>query len=77
MRDTNCAPAVLEYLGLTRREAEVLAWTAQGKTDGETATILGVSLRTVQKHMERVRDKLGVETRTAAARIALETLRTP
>lgn len=53
--------------GLTRRETEVLAWVAQGKTNCEVATILGASPRTVQKHLEHIFQKLGVETRTAAA----------
>jgi DNA-binding CsgD family transcriptional regulator len=61
----------LETLGLSRREAEVLAWVAQGKTNPEIASIAGLSGRTVGKHLERVYAKLGVETRTAAARIAL------
>jgi len=53
-------------LGLTPREAEVLAWVAQGKTNRETGMILEMSTRTVQKHLERVFDKLGVESRTGA-----------
>lgn len=57
----------LEHLGLTPREAEVLAWVAQGKSNGDIGVILGISPRTVQKHAERIYEKLGVETRTAAA----------
>lgn len=68
-----CQESSLATLGLTRREAQVLAWVAQGKTNGETASILGVSPRTVQKHLERIFIKLGVETRTAAAHVALKT----
>src|SRR5207245_1779222 len=60
-------PQVLECLGLSRREAEVLVWIAEGKTNREIATILGASNRTVGKHAERIFQKLGVETRTAAA----------
>jgi DNA-binding CsgD family transcriptional regulator len=56
-----------EALGLTRREAEVLAWVAKGKTNEQIGLILGISVRTVQKHLEHVFSKLGVETRTAAA----------
>lgn len=52
--------------GLTDRENEVLAWVGQGKTDGEIGKILGISIRTVQKHVENIFNKLGVETRTAA-----------
>jgi DNA-binding CsgD family transcriptional regulator len=57
----------LESLGLSGREAEVMAWVAEGKTNAETATILGLSRRTVDKHLEHVFAKLGVETRMAAA----------
>jgi DNA-binding CsgD family transcriptional regulator len=57
----------LQAQGLTTREAEVLAWVARGKTNSEVATILSVRLRTVKKHMERIFQKLGVESRTAAA----------
>jgi len=59
-------PDRLLGLGLTPREAEVLAWVAQGKTNRETGVILGLSPRTVQKHLERVFEKLGVENRTGA-----------
>jgi DNA-binding CsgD family transcriptional regulator len=59
-------PTSLEALGLTGREAEVLAWVAQGKTNREIGMILGASARTVQKHLEHVFQKIGVETRTAA-----------
>ncbi len=56
----------LEALGLTTREIEVLQWLAAGKTDREVAALLGCSHRTVQKHLQRLYVKLGVETRTAA-----------
>ena len=59
-------PGALQGLGLTDREAEVLAWVAQGKTNREIGTILSMSSRTVQKHLEHVFEKLGVESRTAA-----------
>jgi DNA-binding CsgD family transcriptional regulator len=58
---------VLQAQGLTTREAEVLTWVARGKTNSEIASILSVRLRTVKKHMERIFQKLGVESRTAAA----------
>lgn len=64
----------LESLGLTRREAEVLFWVAQGKTNPEVAIILGITPRTVHKHLERIYQKLGVETRTAATLQVLEAL---
>jgi len=62
----NTPPDLLLGFGLTPREAEVLAWVAQGKTNRETGMILEMSTRTVQKHLERVFDKLGVESRTGA-----------
>ncbi|MFQ5779122.1 MAG: LuxR C-terminal-related transcriptional regulator [Terriglobia bacterium] len=71
----SCDPAFLKPLGLTAREAEVLAWVARGKTNAEIGAILGLSPRTVQKHLERVFSKLGVENRTAAASIALQMMR--
>ena len=51
---------------LTAREREVLDWVAAGKTNRDIAAILGASPRTIEKHLERVYEKLGVETRTAA-----------
>ena len=57
----------LEALGLSRREAEVLKWVAEGKRNAEIAIILGISQATVQHHVEHIHQKLGVETRTAAA----------
>jgi DNA-binding response OmpR family regulator/DNA-binding CsgD family transcriptional regulator len=57
-------------LGLTTREGEVLAWLCKGKTNRDIAQILGLSPRTVDKHLEQIYAKLGVENRTAAAAIA-------
>ena len=66
-------PASLKTrFGLTMREAEVLHWVAQAKRNGEIAIILGISERTVQKHMERILATLGIENRTAAANVARE-----
>jgi DNA-binding CsgD family transcriptional regulator len=62
----NAPAASLEALGLTARESEVLMWVAQGKTNREVGIILGASPRTIQKHLEHMFQKLGVETRTAA-----------
>ncbi|MDL1861277.1 helix-turn-helix transcriptional regulator [Betaproteobacteria bacterium PRO7] len=56
---------------MTAREREVLRWVAAGKTDRDIAAILAISPRTVHKHLQRIYDKLGVETRTAAALRAL------
>ena len=61
-------------LELTEREAEVLYWVAQGKTSPEISIILGMALKTVKKHLQRVYEKLGVETRTGAALRASEIL---
>lgn len=59
-------------LPVTPREREVLAWLAAGKTDRDIAAILGMSHRTVQKHLQHLYEKLGVETRTAAVVRAME-----
>ncbi|PTY37989.1 DNA-binding response regulator [Saccharospirillum sp. MSK14-1] len=61
-------------LPLTDREAEVLYWVANGKTNREVAQILELSPRTVNKHLEQVFAKLGVDNRTAAAGMALKKL---
>jgi DNA-binding CsgD family transcriptional regulator len=63
--------AQLARLSLTEREREILALVAAGKTNAEIATVLSISARTVQKHLEHIFPKLGVETRTAAALRAL------
>lgn len=63
-------PAALRtftHLGLSAREAEILGWVVEGKTNPEIGVILGISRRTVQKHLERIYIKLGVVNRTAAA----------
>ena len=60
----------LQEISLTPRETEVLSWLAKGKTNRDIADILGMSPRTVNKHLEHIFEKLGVETRTAAAAIA-------
>ncbi|MET0543344.1 MAG: response regulator transcription factor [Variovorax sp.] len=55
---------------LTPRETEVLSWLAKGKTNRDIGEILGTSPRTVNKHLEHIFEKLGVETRAAAAALA-------
>jgi DNA-binding CsgD family transcriptional regulator len=60
---------------LNRREAEVLLWVSRGKTSRETATILSIASKTVDKHVERIQRKLGAENRTVAAAIAWAALR--
>ena len=62
----------LRALPITKRQAEVLAYVANGKTNPEIATILGISRLTVKKHLEHIFQSLAVETRTAAAAVALE-----
>jgi len=61
--------ARLQQAALTQRESEVLSWLAKGKTNRDIAEILGMSPRTVNKHLEHIFSKLGVETRSAAAAI--------
>jgi CheY-like chemotaxis protein/DNA-binding CsgD family transcriptional regulator len=69
--DTAMVDALVRALDLTAREAEVLYWVTKGKTNRDIGEILGSSPRTVHKHLEHVFQKLGVETRTAAAAMAL------
>jgi len=64
-------------LGVTPREAEVLLWVSQGKSNGDIATILGMSEKTVKQHLGSVFQKLGVESRNAATLRALEILSNP
>src|SRR5262249_11511935 len=71
----SCAP--LEALGLRPREAEVLLWVAQGKSNGDIATMSGCAENTVKVHLARIFDKLGFENRNAAAVRALEVLSAP
>jgi len=71
----NFASAVpLESLGLTPREAEVLLWVAQGKSNGDIAIILSMTEKTAKKHMSNIFEKLGIENRNAATIQALEVL---
>jgi DNA-binding response OmpR family regulator/DNA-binding CsgD family transcriptional regulator len=73
--DAAVVQALVQACKLTLREAEVLYWVAKGKTNRDIGDILGSSPATVKKHLERVYVKLGVETRTAAAGIAMGRLR--
>ncbi|MBW7972265.1 response regulator [Bradyrhizobium sp. BR 10289] len=72
---TALPPEFTSELGLTTREGEVLAWLSKGKTNRDIAQILGLSPRTVDKHLEQIYAKLGVENRTAAAAIAANATR--
>lgn len=78
LREENDAASIetlLTAFPLTRREAEVLYWLSLGKTNRDIAEILEMSPRTVNKHLEHIFEKLGVETRTTAASLALERIR--
>ena len=63
--------APMDSFRLTPRELEVLGWVSKGKTNRDIGEILGMSPRTVNKHLEHIYEKLGVETRTAAAAMAM------
>jgi DNA-binding NarL/FixJ family response regulator len=63
--------ALATLFGLTGREADVLYWVTLGKTNRDVGEILNVSSRTVDKHLQHVFSKLNVETRTAAAALAM------
>lgn len=56
-----------QHFGLTHRESEVLLWIAKGKSNKDIGDILGLSARTVTKHLEQIYVKLGVENRASAA----------
>lgn len=69
------SPQPLETaLGITPREAEVLLWVAQGKSNADVAGILGMAEKTVKKHLGNIFEKLGIEGRNAATVAALEVL---
>jgi DNA-binding CsgD family transcriptional regulator len=68
-------PKALEAaLPVTKREAEVLLWVAQGKTNREIGEILTMSPRTVNKHLEQIYSKIQVDNRAAATSIAIQSL---
>jgi DNA-binding NarL/FixJ family response regulator len=66
--------ALRRRFALTGREAEVLLWIARGKSNRDIGDILGLSPRTVNKHLEQVYAKLGVENRASAAVMALKAI---
>lgn len=73
--DLGSDQAVLrQKLLVTEREAEVLLWIARGKSNRDIADILHLSPRTVNKHLEQIYAKLGVENRTSAAALAVRAL---
>lgn len=68
------AVALQQAYGLTPREADVLLWTARGKSNKDMSEILNISARTVNKHLEQIFIKMGVENRASAASAATRTL---
>ena len=64
-------PALTAAFGLTGRESEVLYWVVCGKINRDIGEILGMSPRTVDKHLQHIFEKLSVETRTAAVSMVL------
>jgi DNA-binding response OmpR family regulator/DNA-binding CsgD family transcriptional regulator len=75
--DVAMTKALADAFRLTVREAEVLYWLIYGKTNRDIGDILGISHRTINKHTENLFEKLGVETRTAAAAVAMRRLQLP
>jgi DNA-binding response OmpR family regulator/DNA-binding CsgD family transcriptional regulator len=73
--DTTIMESMSSQFGLTAREAEVLYWVVKGKINRDIGDILGTSPATVKKHLERIHAKMGVETRTAAAAMALNRIK--
>jgi DNA-binding CsgD family transcriptional regulator len=63
-----------QHFPLTARETDVLVGVARGKSNRDIGAILGLSPRTVNKHLEQIYEKLGVENRTSAAALALRAL---
>ena len=70
--DQRGVKAALGSLELTPREAEVLFWISQGKSNHDIGVILGTKTGTICKHVEHILSKLNVENRTSAAVVALE-----
>ena len=68
------AKTLQEKLRVTKREASVLYWLSKGKSNWDIATILSISPRTINKHLEQIYKKLEVDNRTAAATVALKAL---
>ena len=68
------SPREFHKIGLTKRESEILHWIRLGKTDEVIGLLCGCAVRTVQKHVEHIRQKMNAETRTAAVQRALDLL---
>lgn len=77
LEEKTVSHASLQRLGLSPREAEILYWIAQGKTNPEVATILNANPSTIKKHVEHILSKLGVENRSAASIKAMEVIGLP
>ena len=77
LEEKTVSHASLQRLGLSPREAEILYWIAQGKSNPEVATILNANPSTVKKHVENILKKLGVENRSAASIKAMEVIGLP
>ncbi|MBD1388328.1 response regulator [Neiella sp. HB171785] len=73
-KKTKTAEALQQELGLTKRESQVMYWVSFGKTNWEVAQILSMSPRTVNKHLEQIFKKLGVDNRTSASAISIRVL---
>jgi DNA-binding CsgD family transcriptional regulator len=65
--DKSADAMLRQHFALTVRESEVLLWIAKGKSNRDIGDILGLSARTVNKHLEQIYVKLGVENRASAA----------
>ncbi|WP_158971498.1 response regulator transcription factor [Paraglaciecola sp. L3A3] len=73
-KEKKTAQCLRENLPVTKRESEVLYWVSYGKTSWEISQILDMSPRTVNKHLEQIFKKLGVDNRTSAAAISIRLL---
>lgn len=73
-KEKKTAKCLQDNLPITKRESEVLYWVSYGKTSWEISQILEMSPRTVNKHLEQVFKKLGVDNRTSAAAISIRLL---
>ncbi|SFG31030.1 two component transcriptional regulator, LuxR family [Novosphingobium sp. CF614] len=71
------AEILRRHFGLTPREADVLLWIARGKSNRDMSDILNISARTVNKHLEQIFIKIGVENRASAAAVATRALFSP
>jgi DNA-binding NarL/FixJ family response regulator len=73
-KEKKTAKCLQDNLPVTKRESEVLYWVSYGKTSWEISQILEMSPRTVNKHLEQIFKKLGVDNRTSAAAISIRLL---